>query len=141
MNILQSNKSGSAYTIKLNKRNTFLERNVSYNELNLCCSSSVLMPPIDRVLLTMLSKLMCIVPEITEKENKPSQRDHRKTLACTQAHMCVNFKTHTSWESLTLITDFSYCCVWHNASSWAPKYILSDTEGKQLFSNCQSYFH
>lgn len=54
--ILQSSTGGPAYKKKLNQGNTFLERNTSYNKLNLCYSS-VLRLPIDWVLLTMLSQL------------------------------------------------------------------------------------
>lgn len=37
---------------------------------------------------------MCIVSEVTENENKPSQRALRRSPACAQAHMCVNCDTH-----------------------------------------------
>lgn len=52
--ILQSSTSGAAYTNELNQGNTFLERNASYNKLNLCYSSSVLRLPIDWALLSQL---------------------------------------------------------------------------------------
>lgn len=77
---------------------------------------------------------MWIVPEITENENMPSQRAHRESPACTQDHVCTFQGTQTLMASCTAVSSIMPVAEPQNR-------FLSDTEGKQLFSNCQSYFH